>query len=132
MLFIDIDLNGESDTDIFSITSILHTKVKIEEPHKKRQITQCQNCQSYGHTCSYCAYPPKCVKCGENHLSSSCTKSPDLPAKCGLCHGRIQPIKRDAQYIKQFPGNTTTTPQARKPSNNQAPKTHPGHVRMQM
>jgi hypothetical protein len=61
---------------------------------------------------------------------------------------RIQPTTRDAQYIKQFPGNTTT-PQARKPSshrliiststsflsinsNNQAPKTHPGHVRMQM
>lgn len=87
MFFIGIDPNGENDTDIFSITSILHTKVKIEEPYKKRQIPQCQNCQTYGHTRSYCAYPPICVKCGENHLSSSCTKSPDLPAKCGLCQG---------------------------------------------
>lgn len=87
MFFIDVDPNGESVTDIFSVSSILHTKVKIEEPHKKRQIPQCQNCQSYGHTRSYCAYPPICVKCGGNHLSLSCTKSPDLPAKCGLCQG---------------------------------------------
>jgi len=87
MFFIDINPNGESDTDIFSITSISHTKVKIEEPHKKRQIPQCQNCQSYGLTRSYCAYPPICVKCEEIHPSSSCTKSPDLPAKCGLYQG---------------------------------------------
>lgn len=87
MFFVDIDPNRGRDTDIFSITSILHTKIKIEEPHKKRLIPQCQNCQSYGHTRSYCAYPPICVKYVENHPSSSCTKSPDLPAKCGLCQG---------------------------------------------
>ena len=87
MFFIDIDPNGDSVTDIFSVTFILHTKVKIEEPHKKRQIPQCQNCQSYGHTRSYCAYPPICIKCGENHLTSSYTKSPDTPAKYGLCQG---------------------------------------------
>jgi len=28
-----------------------------------------------------------CVKYGENHTSCSCKKSPELPAKCGLCHG---------------------------------------------
>jgi len=49
MFCADLDLQG-SDSDIFSITTLLHTKVKIEEPHKKRQIPQCQNCQSYGHT----------------------------------------------------------------------------------
>jgi hypothetical protein len=32
---------NDSVIDIFSITSILHTKVKIEEPYKKRQISQC-------------------------------------------------------------------------------------------
>ena len=63
--------------------------------------------------------------------------------------GHIQPTTRDAQYIKQSPGSTTTTSQARKPSsyrplistptqiliiisNSQTPKAHPGHVRMLM
>ncbi|KAL4107090.1 hypothetical protein QTP88_018522 [Uroleucon formosanum] len=86
LFFVDLDPN-DSDSDIFSITSLLHTKIKIEEPYKKRQIPQCQNCQSYGHTRTYCAHNPKCVKCGGNHLSTTCPKSPELPAKCALCEG---------------------------------------------
>jgi len=86
LFFLNIDPN-KSDSDIFSITFILHIEVKIEEPYKKLQIPQRQNYQSYGHTRSYCAYPPICVKYGENHPSSSCIKSPDLLAKCGLCQG---------------------------------------------
>ena len=149
MFFIDINPNEESDADIFSITSILHTKVKIEEPHKKRQIPQCLNCQNYGHTRSYCAYPPICVKCGQNHLSSSCTKSPDLPAKCGLCQGAY-PVNYKGcttyQTIYRKRNNNYTSKKAQQPpplistptpilninNNNHAPKTHPGHVRMQI
>lgn len=86
MFFVDLNPQ-ESDNDIFSITALLHTKVKIEEPHKKREIPQCLNCQSYGHTRTYCAYPPKCVKCGDCHPTSSCIKPPELPAKCALCSG---------------------------------------------
>jgi len=35
MFFVDIDPN-ESDSNMFSITSILYTKVKIAKPYKKR------------------------------------------------------------------------------------------------
>lgn len=109
LFFIDIDPK-ESDSDIFVITSLLHTKVKIEEPFKKRQIPQCQNCQSYGHTRAYCAYLPKCVKCGEDHHSSTCLKSKDLPAKCALCvKGHTQPIIKAAQYTNNSVANKTTS-----------------------
>ena len=149
MFFIDIDPNGESDADIFSITSILHTKVKMEEPHKKRQIPQCLNCQNYGYTRSYCAYPSICVKCGQNYLSSGAQNHQIYQQNAASVKESIQPTTRDAQYIKQFTGSATTTTQAKMPSshhplistptlilninnNNQAPKTYPGHVRMQM
>jgi len=37
-----IDLNPQrNDRDIFNVTALLHTKVKIEESHRKRQIPQC-------------------------------------------------------------------------------------------
>ncbi|VVC33499.1 Pre-C2HC domain,Methyl-CpG DNA binding,DNA-binding domain [Cinara cedri] len=81
-LFVNIDLNG-NNSNIFDISSLLHTKVKIEETPKKRLIPQCQNCQNYGHTRTYCVHRPMCVKCGSNHSSSTCTSS-DLPAKCAL------------------------------------------------
>ncbi|KAF0707384.1 Uncharacterized protein FWK35_00034176, partial [Aphis craccivora] len=63
-------------------------KIKIEEPHKKRQIPQCQNCQSYGHTRTYCAhnYTTQSASNVETITpTSSYVKSPDLPAKCALC-----------------------------------------------
>jgi hypothetical protein len=56
-------------------------------PHKKREIIQCFNCQEYGHTKSYCAYPPSCVRCADFHPTQQCTKSKDTPATCALCGG---------------------------------------------
>jgi len=101
LFFIDIDPK-ESDSDIFAITSLLHTKVKIEEPFKKSQIPQCQNCQSYGHTRTYCAHLPMCVKCGEGHHSSTCLKSKDLPAKCALCQGAHPANYKGCTIYKQL------------------------------
>lgn len=34
--------------EIFNITSLLNTKIKIDEPHKCCEIPQCQNCPTYG------------------------------------------------------------------------------------
>ncbi|KAL1130455.1 hypothetical protein AAG570_011703 [Ranatra chinensis] len=48
--------------------------VSVEEPYKKTEIPQCQNCQQYGHTKGYCNYGPKCVKCG---LPPAPWKAPD-------------------------------------------------------
>ncbi|XP_025424523.1 uncharacterized protein LOC112693598 isoform X2 [Sipha flava] len=73
------------NTELFHVTSLLHTKVKIEEPHKRKDIIQCLNCQDYGHSRKYCSYSPRCVRCGDNHPSTSCTKSTTTPAKCALC-----------------------------------------------
>lgn len=34
----------------FQLFSLLHTKIKIKEPYKPKTISQCFNCQQYGHT----------------------------------------------------------------------------------
>lgn len=85
MFFVDLE-PAEINKDIFNLTSLLHTKIKVEEPHKRKDIMQCHNCQDYGHSKKYCAYSPRCVRCGNNHSSSVCTKSKDSPARCALCH----------------------------------------------
>ena len=74
IFFVDLE-PAEINKDIFHVTSILHTKVKIEEPHKRRELVQCFNCQKYGHSKTYCSHPPRCVGCAANHPSSSCNKS---------------------------------------------------------
>jgi len=54
IFFIDLE-PAEINKEIFHITSLLNTKIKIEEPYKRRTIIQCTNCQDYGHFKSYCA-----------------------------------------------------------------------------
>jgi hypothetical protein len=46
---------------------------------------QCYNCQLYRHTRNNCCYEPKCVKCGSNHLTKTCSKDRHSPPKRALC-----------------------------------------------
>ncbi|CAI6363292.1 unnamed protein product [Macrosiphum euphorbiae] len=78
---------ADNNSDVLKLNSILHTKVKVKLLRKKSTPSQCTNCQAYFHTTNYCRYHPRCVKFGENHVSSDCTKSPSVPAKCPLCDG---------------------------------------------
>lgn len=84
MFFVDLEPT-KINSVIFEVKSLLHTKIKVEEPYKRRDVIQCLNCQYYGHSRKYCSYSPRCVRCGGNHPSSSCSKSNESPAKCALC-----------------------------------------------
>lgn len=125
-----VDLAPESiSKEIFKITSLLNTKIKVEEPHKRREIPQCQNCQTYGHTKSYCSHSPRCVKCGGTHPTTTCTKSPDLPAKCALCDGEHPAnykgcaVYKELQQRRHLPYNSRHNNQHHQPqSTNQTMK----------
>lgn len=86
LFFIDLEPTDFSQC-IYKLESLLHTKIKIEEPHKPKIISQCHNCQAYGHTKSYCGHMPRCVRCGNNHHSSDCPNSRQDPMRCALCSG---------------------------------------------
>ncbi|KAL4127102.1 hypothetical protein QTP88_011300 [Uroleucon formosanum] len=76
-----------SNHNIYKVDSICYTKIKIEAPHPKKNPVQCLRCQNYGHTRTYCHHTPRCVKCGDIHLSSECQKDSNTPATCALCSG---------------------------------------------
>jgi len=94
--------SAEINKDIFNLTSLLRTRVKIEELHKRKDIVQCLNCQEYGHSRKYCAYPPRCVRYGEHHPSTSCVKTRDTPATCALCKGHHPANYKGGQIYKQI------------------------------
>ncbi|KAL4136407.1 hypothetical protein QTP88_007955 [Uroleucon formosanum] len=91
LFFVDLEPTDHSK-EIFKLESILHTKIKIEEPHKPKIISQCQNCQAYGHTKAYCGFSPRCVRCGDDHSSSACPNSRQDPMRCALCTEDNTPI----------------------------------------
>ncbi|KAF0713133.1 PRE C2HC domain-containing protein [Aphis craccivora] len=75
----------DHSNEMFKLESLLHTKIKIEEPQKPKIISQCQKCQAYGHTKAYCGYIPRCVRCSDDHSSSACPNSRQDPMRCALC-----------------------------------------------
>ncbi|KAL4089756.1 hypothetical protein QTP88_024727 [Uroleucon formosanum] len=86
LFFVDPEPTIQSN-DIYKLTSLIHTKIKVEEPYKSKTISQCINCQDYGHTKSYCGYPARYVRCGALHSSSACPNPRDATPKFALCSG---------------------------------------------
>ena len=71
---------------IFSIPHIGHTKIKWETYVNKKGVAQCHRCQNFGHGTKNCNLNPRCVKCGQDHLTKDCTKTKDTPAVCANCN----------------------------------------------
>lgn len=101
LFFIDL-VQSQSNLEIFKLNSLCFSKVKVEAPYTKKEIPQCQRCQSYGHTRSYCNHTPRCVRCGDTHDSSECQKSRNDPAKCALCGGSHPANYRGCQSYKDI------------------------------
>lgn len=74
---------------IYNIQYILHRRIKVEEPHKSNSPVQCQNCQEFGHTKTYCQLDSYCVACGEQHQTKNCPKDKkdSTTKKCSNCSG---------------------------------------------
>jgi hypothetical protein len=122
LLFIDIKPHS-NNKEIYKITTLLNTVVKVEAPYVKQAIPQCMRCETYGQTKNYCRYSPRCVKCAEQHLTSECcTKVQDDKVKCANCsnqhpanYGACMVHKQLQQQIypklrdRQIPQNHFTT-----------------------
>lgn len=87
MFFIELEPNNENNTKIFELTSLCNFQISVEWRRKNDKLIQCMRCQKFNHTAKYCHKTPMCVKCGKDHLTRTCTKSEDVPAKCGNCQG---------------------------------------------
>ena len=101
IFFVDLE-PLELNKDIFHVNHILHIKIKIEEPYKRRDIVQCLNCQECDHTKTYCAHTSRCVHCAECHPTSTCQKPRSLPAKCALCQGEHPANYKGCQIHKKL------------------------------
>lgn len=77
----------EDKPDIRQLHGLCHLRVEIEDYTTRQGPIQCYRCQGFGHKSQSCHVQPRCVKCGENHQSNTCTKSTHLPAKCANCLG---------------------------------------------
>lgn len=130
-----IDLNpAPNNPEIFKLKTLCHSIVKIEEPHSRRDLPQCHRCQNYGHTRTYCNRTPRCVRCGQAHVSDMCEKSKDTPATCALC-GKDHPanyrgcaVHKELQKSRNTLASTTHEDVSRRPLDSNHPDKNKQHL----
>lgn len=104
LFFIDLEPSIKS-YEIYQLISLLHTKIKVEEPYKPKTISQCNNCQDYGHTKTYCGYLPRCVRCGADHKTTDCPNQCSGPFRYALCQGNHPASYKGCSIYKDLQRN---------------------------
>jgi hypothetical protein len=58
--------------DSFKLSNLWHISIKAESSKSQDALTQCYNCQKFGHVWASCKRPPRCLWCGGCHLHKDC------------------------------------------------------------
>lgn len=76
---------SNNNSDVLDMTHMLFCRIKVELPKRSNEVPQCKRCQNFGHSQNYCTKTPRCVKCGEKHLTKDCKKLKSAKPKCANC-----------------------------------------------
>ncbi|CAG9795104.1 unnamed protein product [Diatraea saccharalis] len=101
IFYLDIEPK-HNNKDIFKINKLKHVKITFEAPYKKLDVLQCKRCQRFGHAKNQWNRPFRCVKCGEDHPTSSCLKRPDTEATCANCQEKHPASYKGYTKYKQY------------------------------
>lgn len=101
IFLVDLEPN-KNNKDIFELRYLGQMKVKFEAPYKKKEIIQCKRCQRFGHTKNQCFRPFRCVKCGNEHPTTTCTKSANTDATCANCQEKHPASYKGCAKYKQY------------------------------
>ena len=82
-----------------NVTGIVY---QVEEFRRPTSVTQCFNCQSFGHSAKNCRSKQKCLICGESHSHKGCPNREAKKAKCANCSGpHVASYRGCPEYKKQ-------------------------------
>jgi hypothetical protein len=75
--------------DIFNLSSLCHIAIKIERYKVQNVLTQCYNCQKFGHVWVNCRQPPHCMWCWANHLHKDCPEKENTSSTPTCCNSQL-------------------------------------------
>lgn len=102
-----VDLKPKPDNEnIYTLTRLYYSVIKVEPPKPKRGVVQCLNCQEYGHSRNYCHKRSRCVKCSGYHSTKDCVKPKDAPPTCVNCNGQHTANYRGCSVHQRLQSNT--------------------------
>jgi hypothetical protein len=87
--------------DIFKLPSLCHISIKVEVYRAQTGLTQCHNCQPFGHVWANCKQPPppRCLWCVGSHLHKERPEKANSASTPTYCNCRL------AEGDKPHPAN---------------------------
>jgi hypothetical protein len=73
LFFITLPRTAKSQ-EIFNLSCLCHISIKVEAYRAQPGLTQCNNCQKFGHVWATCKQPPRCLWCGGGRLLKECSE----------------------------------------------------------
>lgn len=96
----------ESANTIYQERQLFYVNVKIES-YKSTGPIQCFTSQDFGHSSSKCNHSHRCVKCGGNNASNSCSKPKEVTPTCCNCGGEHTANYRGCPYLTKLVSEKT-------------------------
>jgi hypothetical protein len=75
--------------DIFKLTGFCHISIRVEACRNQHGLTQCYNCQKFGHVWANCSQPPRCMWCGGGHLHKDCPEKANNESTPRCCNCKL-------------------------------------------
>jgi hypothetical protein len=72
--------------EIFRLPSLCHIAIRVEAYGAQNSLTQCHNCQQFGHVWANCKQPPRCLWCGGGHLHKDCPEKGNTTSTPACCN----------------------------------------------
>jgi hypothetical protein len=112
--------------EIFKLTGLCHISIRVEAYKAQTGLTQCFNCQKFGHVWANCRQPPRCLWCGGGHIHKECPEKGNAASTPSCCNCKL------AEGEKPHPSNYRGCSHARDEMRNRkaqrTPKTTTGRV----
>jgi hypothetical protein len=90
---------SEKLQEIFRLPSICHIAFKVEVYRARNGLTQCHNCQQFGHVWANYKQAPRCLWCGGGHLHKKCPEKENASSTPACCNCKL------AEGEKPHPAN---------------------------
>jgi hypothetical protein len=112
--------------EIFCLTGLCHITIRVEAYRAQSGLTQCHNCQQFGHVWANCRQPPRGLWCGGGHLHEECPERENAAYTPACCNCQL--AEDEKPHPTNYWGCKHVREELQRKRSQRTPKTTTGRV----
>jgi hypothetical protein len=109
----------EKSKEIFKLATLCHVVIRVEAYRAQSGLTQCHNCQQFGHVWANYKQSPRCLWCGGGRLHKECPEKKNAASTPACCNCQL------AEGAKPTPPTIGAAATRGKSCKGEKPRGHP-------